>query len=303
MALVLLAVRPQRDAQPRSPARLDAIGIALLTALLVVVTLLINGTASAVGGVGPAVALVGLAALAGLLVVSQRRTSTPVAEWALFRSTSFAAATGYILLTNLAMYTTLLAVPFFITEFQGRSASTTGLLLGAMSVSMAVVAPTTGAVADRVGRRRPAVFGALAALGGGAALLAGISADSSFAFLAVCLAVVGLGIGVGTGPATTAAIESAPTDVAAGAAGTNSMMRYAGSILGAGALAGVLDRESGGAPEIETFRLVLAVVTVMAALAVLAATRIHRFPESHAEDASQPDGLRDRSRATQSAGR
>ena len=47
-------------------------------------------------------------------------------------------------------------------------------------------------------------------------------------------ALVGMGVGLTFGPSATAAIESAPREQAGIAAGTNSMMRYLGSIVGAG---------------------------------------------------------------------
>jgi len=279
-SLALFSTQKLEDGLASGRARLDAGGIGLLTALLVLVTLLIDGTASSFGVAGVLLALGTLASVVGLLVASQRRTTAPVAEWTLFRSRPFSAATIYVLLTNLAMYTTLLAIPFFITEFQGHPASTTGLLLGAMSVSMALMAPLSGVFADRAGRRRPAVVGAVAALAGAAAILLGLREDTTFVYLAASLAILGFGIGMGTGPATTAAIESAPREAASRAAGTASMMRYAGSILGAGVLAGVLDRGSDTVPDLGTFRIVVAVVVVMAALAIVSASRVHRFPTS-----------------------
>jgi hypothetical protein len=51
------------------------------------------------------------------------------------------------------------------------------------------------------------------------------------------------------------------------------MMRYAGSIVGAGILAGVLS----GGDGVTTFRIVMVAVAVTAALAVVAAMFIHRF--------------------------
>ena len=69
--------------------------------------------------------------------------------------------------------------------------------------------------------------------------------------LAAALAVVGLGVGISTSAASTAAIEAAPIELAGSASGTNSMMRYLGSILGTGMLAGVLTTTGGAPPAIE----------------------------------------------------
>ena len=84
-------------------------------------------------------------------------------------------------------------------------------------------------------------------------------------------------MGLSFGPASTAAVECAPRELAGSAAGTNSMMRYVGSIIGAGVLGGVLSNEV-GASEIGLFRAIFVVIVVMAGLAVLTTLFIHRFP-------------------------
>lgn len=291
VALALLIAMSSRydDSGPRSAPRVDIVGITLSAGLLLTITLLLNGNAGAPSSlpfIGTLAATIGLGLL---LFFTQRRTPTPVAEWSLFRTPSFAGATIYVLVTNLVMYTTLLAVPFFITDFQGRSASTTGLLLGVMSVGMAVMAPLGGTLSDAVGRRLPALVGAAAALAGALAILLLLDEDTGFPPLAASLALLGLGIGLGAGPATTAAIESAPIEAAGRASGTNSMMRYAGSILGAGMLAGVLDTDA-AVPDLDTFRVVFVIVVAMAAIAIATAIPIHRFPPQ-----TQTSQSRDRS--------
>ena len=158
-----------------------------------------------------------------------------------------------------------------------------GLLLGSMSALMVVVAPLSGRLADAVGRRWPALAGSLFALGSSLYLLAILDEDVSFVYLATGLAMLGLGFGLGFGSATTAAIESAPRALAGSAAGTNSMMRYVGSILGAGILGGVLSTNAGSLPGIDTFRAIMIVVVVVAALSVVAASQIHLFPKEAAE--------------------
>ena len=186
-------------------------------------------------------------------IYRQRSTEMPVAEWRLFRNRSYAGATAYILLNNLVMYTTLLTIPFFIEEVQGGGSLTTGVLLGAMSILMALLAPVSGRLSDSLGRRPLAIAGAVVVVGAMLVLLTGSDVDSSTLFLGVCLALLGVGMGLSFGPASTAAIESAPREMAGAAAGTNSMMRYVGSIIGAGVLGAVLS-DDGGAPEIGLFR-------------------------------------------------
>ena len=101
------------------------------------------------------------------------------------------------------------------------------------------------------------------------------------------LAILGLGVGLSFGAASTAALEAAPRELAGAAAGTNSMMRYLGSIIGVGILGAVLS--SGEAvPGVGLFRLMFAVLAGAAALASVAAVFVHRFPPESLGPAPEP---------------
>ena len=255
---------------------LDWFGAALLVAALIFLTLLLNSVRGS-DALGLILGAVGLGLTGAAFVARQRRTTQPLAGWHLFRIRSYRAATSHILLTNLVMYTTLLSIPFFIREIQDKGVGTTGILLGAMSVLMALLAPLSGRISDSQGRRLPALAGSIFAFAAIVIIATGLEATSSTLFLAIALGLVGIGVGLGTGAAQTAAMESAPREVGGTAAGTNSMMRYLGSILGIGILAGILNT-GGAAPDVEVFRAIFIVIAVIAALAIVAASQIHRFP-------------------------
>lgn len=289
VALALLALtRLQYQDRPSRPLSVDWLGTPAFAALLVMVTFLLN---SLRGGrsallVGGAVAV--FVALFALTAHRQLTSDAPIAEWRLFRSRSFAAATSYIMLSNMVMYTTLLSVPFFIEEVQGKGSGTTGLLLGGMSILMAALAPVAGRISDAWGRRIPAMAGGVVTLAAVVAILAGMSEGMSPLYLGAALAFLGLGVGMSFGAATTAAIESAPRELAGSAAGTNSMMRYLGSIVGVGMLGAVLGGEA--VPEVGLFRLIFVVLIVVAAIAAALTLMIHRFPpEGEAEPAIPAD--------------
>ena len=146
-----------------------------------------------------------------------------------------------------------------------------------MSVLMAVVSPLSGRISDGRGRRQPAVAGSVIMQAAVAVVLVGMDGEVSYGYLAAALTLLGLGLGLSFGAASTAAVESAPRELAGAAAGTNSMMRYMGSIIGAGVLGAVLSSDA-GAPGIGLFRLIFAVLTGAAALACLSTVFIHRFP-------------------------
>lgn len=277
VALLCQAWLSFRDEQPRGRFTADWLGAVVFAALLTLTTLLLNALRGGVNPVAVAAGIAGFGACACLFVRRQHTGPLPLTDWRLFRRRSYAASSAYILLSNLVMYTTLLTIPFFLKEVQGRGATATGLLLASLSVLMAVLAPAAGRLSDAWGRKLPALAGSCFVAGGVVLLLAGLRVDAGYGYLAASLAVLGLGMGLSTGPASTAAIETAPSGLAATASGTNSMMRYLGSIVGAGILGAVLSSGE-TAPGIGVFRLIFAVLLVLAVAAVVAAAGIHRFP-------------------------
>lgn len=276
LAMVLTRRVPIARGQANGSARPDWTGIALFTALLALVTWLLNsirdGGSAVVAGVMSA-----LLVTATLFLRRQMRTRTPVAAWALFRQRSFAGAASHILLMNLAMYTTLLAIPFLLIEVQGRGSTASGILLAAMAAMQAVTAPFAGWVADAMGRRKPTIASSLIALVAALMLAFGVSHGTSFVYLAAALAMLGLGVGIGFVSATVAAVEAAPRNLSGSAAGTQSMMRYGGSIVGVGLLTGLLSTT--GTADVATFRALFAVVAAIVSLSLVAAWFVRPFSE------------------------
>lgn len=266
--------------------RTDWLGTIECAGLLVAVTVLLGGARAwdATQVAGWIALAVGLA----IFVQLQRRTSNPVAAWGLFRYRSFAAATTDVLLTNLAMYTTLLMVPFLVSDVLGAGASTSGVLLGVMSGFMGIASPLGGRVADLRGRRQAGLLGGALVLTAAALLFVVLLVGVTAFELSVLLAVLGAGVGIGNGAANTAAIESVPRARAGTAAGTSSMMRYVGSIVGAGVLSAALG--SGGArPVAGTFLMLEVVIVLTAAGATLAAAFMHGAPPAEDDlDARAP---------------
>ena len=273
LALLLLTRLRHQDARVSGRAEIDWAGGALLAAILAGVTWLLGTLSGQASAAAIAVGIAATALLTGLFVRRQVTARSGLAPWALFRRRSFAGATTYIMVSNLVMYTSLLTIPFFVIEVQGKGSAPVGVLLGVMSVLMAASAPVSGFLSDSLGRRPLALAGSVITLAASVLLVVGIADDVSFACLAAALALLGLGIGLGTVAATTAAIESVPRSLAGAAAGTNSMMRYVGSIVGAGILAGVLGSEA--APGAGVFQSIYVVVTAMAVVAVIASSAIH----------------------------
>jgi EmrB/QacA subfamily drug resistance transporter len=208
---------------------------------------------------------IALAVLAAIFLRRELRHPDPVLQPRLFAGRAFAAANAAIALSNLAMYSTLLAIPILLLRRTGWRSTEVGLVLAAMSIGMVVFSPIGGRLADRVGRRAPTVAGLslltlgllpLALRGGGIttpALLAG-------------LGLIGAGIGLSSAGLQTAAIEAVGPRESGVASGVFSTSRYLGSIVGSSVLAGLLGPTSDG---VAGFAAVFLMAVAAALLSVL----------------------------------
>ena len=203
-------------------------------------------------------------------------------DWARpLRVPVFAAASGAVALSNLAMYGTLLAVPVVLAGRPGWSPADAGLALAMLSVAMIAVAPVGGRIADRRGHRLPAVSG-LALLTVAGVALAGMGAEPAAAGLAAALLLAGIGLGLSGAAVQTAAIESVAPRDAGVAAGLFSTARYAGSIGSALLLAALLG--SGG----EHAQAFFAVAALSAGASALLALRLRGGGSAVAAVAVEP---------------
>ena len=108
-----------------------------------------------------------------------------------------------------------------------------GIILTAMPIVMAIIAPISGSLSDRFGTRIPVAVG-MTALGIGLFVLTGLQADSSPAEIALRLAVAGFGIGTFISPNTSALMGSAPRQRQGIASGILATSRNVGMVLGVG---------------------------------------------------------------------
>lgn len=183
----------------------------------------------------------------------------------LLRIRPFTAAVAAIAFSNLAMYTTLLAIPVITAARSGLGSESRGALLSALSAGSVVFAPVGGRLADRSGRRLPAVSGmALATAGLALAALAG----GSLVLLAALLALAGVGLGLAGAGMQTAALEAVPPEAAGSAAGLYSTFRYLGGVAGTGVSAFVFEWV-GPARALTPLMLLLALSALVAGLVSL----------------------------------
>jgi MFS family permease len=124
-------------------------------------------------------------------------------------------------------------MPYYLIQGRGYTPAEAGLILTAQPVIMAVIAPISGTLSDRIGTRLPTALG-MAILSGGLYFLSRLTAQSSIWMTMLALAVVGLGTGAFISPNNSALMGSAPKSRQGIAAGILATARNFGMVLGVG---------------------------------------------------------------------
>lgn len=204
------------DAAPR---RFDFAGTALLAAaVLLLVTAVERGGALAIAGA--------LAAIT-LFALHELRTRDPVLDVRLFRRPAFAAGGAIVALQNLAMYSMMFLLPFFLAR-RGLSPTKTGGMLLVFTAGMVLASAAGGRLSDAIGAKFVAFTGALTATGGAALFV--ILGDVPV----LSLVLMGAGIGLSGSPSQAAAMSAVSATEAGVASGALATLRYAGGVAGSG---------------------------------------------------------------------
>ncbi|WP_225847981.1 DHA2 family efflux MFS transporter permease subunit [Streptomyces sp. HPF1205] len=221
-------------------ASLDLPGLALFTASAVgLVWGLVRSDAAGWGSPEVTGALAAGALFAALFVRRQARATTPMVPLRLFRSRSFSAGNTVIFLLNGSMAGAL----FFMTQYLqislGQGPLGAGLRMLPWGMAPFLLAPRTGALADRIGERPLIVGGMLFAALGPAWIALAATTHASYLAFVVPLTVSGVGPALCI-PAVTKAVvsTSAPADIGK-ASGAYSTMRQLGGAFGVAVLAAV----------------------------------------------------------------
>jgi MFS family permease len=220
--------------------RFDYGGAALFTAGLVALLVALNQGHAWGWGAAPSLALlVGSALLLATFIAVERRRPHPMLDLSLFQSRVFSAATASALLNYVCVSGTLFVLPFLLIQGRGLDTQQTGLVLTAQPLTMAVVAPLSGALSDRIGSRLLGTAGMLL-LGAGLLLLAAAAGGGSLGAIVGCLALVGLGVGLFVSPNNSALMGAAPRHRQGIAAGVLATARNLGMAMGVGLAGAVL---------------------------------------------------------------
>lgn len=223
-----------RDTQTVSNERFDLPGAAIFMAGLVALLLGLNQGHNWGWSSLPILGLL-LAAviLLALFVWVELHSPYPMLDLSLFSQRLFSTSTLAAVLNYVCVYTIIFIMPFYLIQARGFSASEAGLLLTAMPITMAILAPISGTLSDKIGARLPSTVGMLA-IAAGLFMLSGLGPSSSNTQITLALVIAGAGIGVFISPNTSALMGAAPRRQQGIAAGVMATARNVGMVLGIG---------------------------------------------------------------------
>ena len=224
-------------------ARFDLLGpVWFIGTLLSLVLALTRG--AALGWSAPQVRLAAALTLtgAGLFVWTELRRPHPFFDLRLFRDRLFAAAIASALMNYMASNTTAFLTPFLLIQGLGQSPDHAGSLLMATPVVMAVVAPISGWLSDRIGSRIPTVTG-MACLAVGMLLMSRLGPSASSSDILVRLGLVGLGVGLFTSPNNSAIMGAVSHGHQGLASGLVATARSLGMVLGVSVIGSLFGAE------------------------------------------------------------
>ena len=148
-------------------------------------------------------------AMLGAFIAIERRRESPLMDLSLFGNRTFSVSTVTALMNYIGVYTVVFLMPSYLEQGRGLSLPQTGLLLMAMPLVMAIMAPISGSLSDRIGTRTPVIAG-MAILAGSLFALGKLGPTTPLPLVGLVLAVLGFGVGVFVSPNTSALMGTAP---------------------------------------------------------------------------------------------
>ena len=228
-----------QDRKTENQERFDLLGAGVFLASLIALLIGLN-QGHAWGWTSlPILSLITIAGFfLAIFIMVERRSPSPMLDLNLFKNRVFSASTISALLNYIAVFSVLLLLPFYLLQGREFSPSQAGLILTIQPITMAIVAPISGGISDRIGTRIPSVFGMLI-LSLGLILLSRLGPYSPIYEIGIALGIVGLGTGTFISPNNSAIMGSAPGQRQGIAAGILATARSTGMVLGVG-LAGAI---------------------------------------------------------------
>lgn len=225
------------DGRKRS-APLDIPGGALIFAALFLILLPLDRLSAGIDIYIAAAMLLGGGLLIAVFLWHEKRASEPLLPMGLFRIRVLSASLAAAMLNYTAQNIMIFLVPFYLQSLRLFSPAKAGLLYIPMPLTMLLVAPAAGYVADRFDTRVFSSAG-MAVMAAGLFMLSFLGAATPLWYIVISMIITGLGCGLFQTPNNSAIMNSAPAASRGVASGMLATARNIGMVIGTG-LSGAL---------------------------------------------------------------
>lgn len=161
----------------------------------------------------------------------EKKVTDPMLDFSLFSMKIFTISLFCSFLTFFAISSNNFIVPFYLQKVLGYSAGTAGQLMMIYSIIMAVVAPFSGNLADKIGAEVLGVIG-LTTGAIGLAVMACLGAESSVWHYILGTVLMSLGFSTFQSPNTTLIMSTVPNNKTGAAGSMNGLTRNLGNTFG-----------------------------------------------------------------------
>jgi len=295
IGLVLAPLARLRLAESHGPAtHLDLRGLALGSAgLFGVVWGLVR--ANGLGWTSPEilVSLFAGAAVVAAFVIYELRVATPMLPMQFFRSPSFALANAASLFMFFGMFGSIFLLAQFFQTVQGLSPLDSGLRILPWTAMPILVAPTAGALSDRINGRTLMALGLTLQAAGLFWIAMMTSPGSPYSDFVIPFVLSGMGMGLFFAPVANLVLSTVRPEQEGQASGANNAIRELGGVLGIAVLASIFAHTGGYTSGTAFVAGVVPAITVGAAVVLAGAVAAAAIPSRRraAAPATVPESI------------
>lgn len=170
--------------------------------------------------------------LAGFVFL-QKRTAAPMLDLRLFHIPAFSFTTLSALINYVNLYFIMFLMPFYLIQGRNFSPTMSGLILTAQPLIMAIVAPISGSLSDKISPRWLSTIGMLVNAFG-LWQLSRLDGTVSISLIMIALGTAGFGTGLFIAPNNNVLLGSAPSNRQGIASGILATARSVGMVMGVG---------------------------------------------------------------------
>ncbi|WP_026892461.1 MFS transporter [Lacrimispora aerotolerans] len=166
-----------------------------------------------------------------LFLYLESRTEVPLLPLSLFRNSLFSISILCAFLSFVALSSATIILPFYLQDTLKYSPAFTGIILMVSPVILAVVAPLSGYLSDKIGSEI-LTFAGLSLTGIGLCLMSTLTERTEISVLVVYLAVMSVGNGLFQSPNNSITMSTAPKNMLGICGSVNALIRNLGLISG-----------------------------------------------------------------------